>query len=103
MLEIIDIAPLYSVGPLARRETAVAIRKACRETGFFYAANHNVGADVIDAAYVEAARLQRANLAPQLTNFGRQSFPLCECLSVSRLFSGTHEPIQFPLANASRC
>ena len=38
MVEIIDIA---------------AIRKACRETGFFYAANHNVEAEVIDAAYAE--------------------------------------------------
>lgn len=47
-LPVIDIAPLlHERGAAARDAVAKAIEAACRDTGFFYIANHDIGADVL--------------------------------------------------------
>ena len=54
-IPVIDFSDAYSP-ELARREAvAWEIHKACRETGFFYLANHGVPQSLIDAQFAAAA------------------------------------------------
>jgi len=66
MVEIIDIGLLGTANRAARHETVAAIRRACRDTGFFYAANHNVPERLIDAVYRQAARIHALPMRDKL-------------------------------------
>ncbi len=66
MVEIIDIGPLGTADSAARRETVGAIHNASRDTGFFYATNHQVPVQTIDAAYLQAARFHALPTADKL-------------------------------------
>ena len=54
-IPVIDLAGTSSV-ETARDRAAQAIHRACRETGFFYVANHGVDAGRIEAQFALAAR-----------------------------------------------
>jgi isopenicillin N synthase-like dioxygenase len=62
-LPIIDMAPLFGRDAAARGAVARVIEAACRDSGFFYAAGHGVGEDVLarlDAASRRFFALPRA-------------------------------------------
>jgi len=71
-IPIIDIAGARARDPIALREIAGAIHRACTTVGFFYIANHGIPAAVIDGATaaareffafpVETKRLAAANI-----------------------------------------
>ncbi len=48
-LPVINVAPLFGSDDAARAATALAIGRACRENGFFYATGHGVDAAALDA------------------------------------------------------
>jgi len=52
-IPIIDLSPLHSRSPSARRELAKEIRAAAVNTGFFYIKNHGIGEDVIERAKIQ--------------------------------------------------
>lgn len=55
-IPVIDLAPSFS-GVLEQREgIAAEIRTACRDTGFFYVANHGIEQSRIDRTFAEAKR-----------------------------------------------
>ena len=56
-IPLIDIAPLASGDPAARRAIAAQIGRACREVGFFVITGHGVPVPLIDATFAESARL----------------------------------------------
>lgn len=56
-LPIISVAGLYSDDRDTRREAAMALGKACREVGFFYAVDHGVPAAVKADAFAASERL----------------------------------------------
>jgi len=55
LIPVIDLAPSFSDALDSRKSVADRIRSACRDTGFFYVANHGVPQKVIDAA-VDASK-----------------------------------------------
>lgn len=55
-LPVIDLAPIFGEDEDARRDLALALRRACSEVGFFYVKNHGVPQPVIDAAFATARR-----------------------------------------------
>lgn len=55
-IPVIDFAPMRSGDPADRAGVGDAVRKACTEVGFFYAKNHGVPQDVIDATFGAAHR-----------------------------------------------
>jgi isopenicillin N synthase-like dioxygenase len=52
---VIDIAPSFSASDPARAGVAEEIYKACRDTGFFYIANHGLSRDLVARTF-EASR-----------------------------------------------
>ena len=55
-LPVVDLAPFREGDEAARRATADAIDRACRDHGFFYLAGHGVPAPLIERAFAEARR-----------------------------------------------
>ena len=55
-IPVIDLAPAFEAHPEKRKSVAWEIHKACRETGFFYVANHGVPQDLIDSQFEQARR-----------------------------------------------
>jgi isopenicillin N synthase-like dioxygenase len=55
-LPIIDIGRMDSGSAAERKAVGEAIRAACLDTGFFYAANHGVPQKLIDRTFAEAKR-----------------------------------------------
>jgi len=48
---VIDFSGAFSADASDRASVAQAIHRACRDTGFFYIANHGVAADLVGAAF----------------------------------------------------
>ncbi len=55
-IPVIDLTGSFEPGP-ARDETAAAIHRACRETGFFYVSGHGVALDLVTKQIEAAHRL----------------------------------------------
>ncbi len=55
-IPLIDFAPMAGDDPEARAAVGAAVRKACTEVGFFYAANHGVPDAIIDETFTAARR-----------------------------------------------
>lgn len=55
-IPVIDIAAMFGGDSRGRRETAAAVRTACRDVGFFYIRNHRVPDALIDRAFAECER-----------------------------------------------
>lgn len=53
---IIDVGPLSGSHAAAKEQTVAEMSHACREIGFFYAANHGVSEELIARVYRQAAR-----------------------------------------------
>lgn len=54
-IPVIDVSPLAGGSESGVAKVAAEIGKACRETGFFYIANHTVPAELIQAAFDTSA------------------------------------------------
>ncbi|MBB2159167.1 isopenicillin N synthase family dioxygenase [Gluconacetobacter sacchari] len=54
LIPVIDIAPLRVGDDVNRAETAAAMGKACRETGFFYITGHGVAPETVAALFAAA-------------------------------------------------
>jgi isopenicillin N synthase-like dioxygenase len=65
-IPVIDLRPSFSTDPDARKRTAWDIHKACRETGFFYVANHNVPRQLLDDQMAFTRRFFALPLADKL-------------------------------------
>ncbi|MDG1801647.1 MAG: 2-oxoglutarate and iron-dependent oxygenase domain-containing protein, partial [Paracoccaceae bacterium] len=50
-IPIIDFGPMRDGDAEARIKVGEAVRKACTEVGFFYATNHGMPQDIIDATF----------------------------------------------------
>lgn len=55
-LPVIDLAPSFSGNEAARKQVAAEIGAACRDTGFFYVANHGVDQALVDGAFAQSNR-----------------------------------------------
>jgi isopenicillin N synthase-like dioxygenase len=55
-LPVIDLAPSFSGDASERDRVADEIGKACRDTGFFYIANHGIDPALVKRAFAEANR-----------------------------------------------
>lgn len=55
-IQVIDLAPASSSDASARKAVAWEIHKACRDTGFFYVANHGVSHDLMAGQLAWAQR-----------------------------------------------
>lgn len=55
-IPVIDLGPFLRGMDAVRRQAATEIGRACRETGFFYIANHEVPAALLEETFVQAAR-----------------------------------------------
>ena len=55
-IPVIDLAPANSSDASARKAVAWEIHKACRDTGFFYVANHGVPVDLMTGELAWAQR-----------------------------------------------
>jgi isopenicillin N synthase-like dioxygenase len=55
-IPVIDLSDAFSSRQADREAVAGAIHKACRETGFFYAANHRVPQSLVDGQFAWAKR-----------------------------------------------
>lgn len=55
-IPVIDLEQTFEGGSIARQKAAAAIQTACRQTGFFYVANHRVPATLIEAQFAAAKR-----------------------------------------------
>lgn len=55
-IPLIDLAPMAGSDPMAKRQTAAAVRKACIDVGFFYIRNHGVPQAVIDNMFAQGPR-----------------------------------------------
>jgi isopenicillin N synthase-like dioxygenase len=55
-LPVIDLGRSFSGDDEAREKIAAEIGTACRDTGFFYVANHGVDQVLVDSAFAEANR-----------------------------------------------
>ncbi len=55
-IPIIDFAAMHGDDPAAKAAVGEAVREACTNAGFFYAINHNVPRDIIDATFSAAHR-----------------------------------------------
>lgn len=57
VLPLIDVAPLRGGDTTARHEVGARLRAACEQRGFFYIAGHGIDPALIDAVFVQSARL----------------------------------------------
>jgi isopenicillin N synthase-like dioxygenase len=55
-IPVIDLAPSFTAEATARASVAAQIRSACRDTGFFYVANHGIERSIVETAFAEANR-----------------------------------------------
>lgn len=55
-IPVIDFSPMTSDDPADRAAVGEAVRKACTDIGFFYASNHGVPQNIIDATFAAAHR-----------------------------------------------
>jgi isopenicillin N synthase-like dioxygenase len=55
-LPVIDLGPSFSGDDAARSRVAAEIGTACRDTGFFYIANHGIAPALVDRAFAESNR-----------------------------------------------
>ena len=55
-LPVIDLGPSFSGEDVDRERVAEEIGTACRDTGFFYIANHGIDQAVVDRAFAESNR-----------------------------------------------
>ncbi len=55
-LPVIDLGPSFSGDEAARERVAAEIGTACRDTGFFYIANHGIDQTLVDSAFAESSR-----------------------------------------------
>ena len=55
-IPVIDFAAMHGDDPAAKAAVGEAVRDACTNAGFFYAINHNVPRDIIDATFSAAHR-----------------------------------------------
>ena len=55
-IPLIDFAPMRSANPADRMKVGAAVRQACTEVGFFYAAGHTVPQATIEATFEAAHR-----------------------------------------------
>jgi len=65
-IPVIDIAAVFSGTSAQRKELAWEVHKACRDTGFFYIANHHVPAELIDQQFAWARRFFALPLADKM-------------------------------------
>lgn len=65
-IPVIDLADTFDGGDAARQRAAEAIQNACRQTGFFYIANHRVPADLIAGQFAVAKRFFDLPLADKM-------------------------------------
>jgi isopenicillin N synthase-like dioxygenase len=56
-IPVIDVGPLYDGGASGAASVALAIGRACRETGFFYAAGHRVSPELLADGFAAAQKL----------------------------------------------
>jgi isopenicillin N synthase-like dioxygenase len=56
VIPVIDLAATFSGDRSAQQTAAVEIRAACRDTGFFYIANHGVAPALVDGVFAAADR-----------------------------------------------
>jgi isopenicillin N synthase-like dioxygenase len=81
-IPVVDVGGLFSANLDARHAAGLAIGKACREVGFFYAVNHGIPQAQIDAVFAMAQRFfalpEREKMAVALSRspFMRGYFPL---------------------------
>ena len=54
VIPLVDLGGSFGSDAPARRAAADAIHRACRETGFFYVANHGLPAGLVDAQFAAA-------------------------------------------------
>jgi isopenicillin N synthase-like dioxygenase len=47
-IPVVDVSGTFAPGAASRREAAIAIHRACRETGFFYVSGHRVAESMIE-------------------------------------------------------
>ena len=62
-LPIIDVGGLFADAGEARRAVAREMRVACRDTGFFYVANHGLDAGFLDETFAQSRRFFELPLA----------------------------------------
>ncbi len=55
-IPVVDLTGAFSPSPADRHAVASAVHRACRETGFFYVANHRIPQALIDAQFAAAKR-----------------------------------------------
>src|SRR5262245_3617860 len=56
-IPVIDVSAVAVASAAECRAAASAIHRACRETGFFYVANHGVSQELIDGQFAWAKRV----------------------------------------------
>ena len=66
-IPIIDLEDTFEGGDAARQRAADAIQSACRQTGFFYIANHRVPADLVAGQFAVAKRFFDLPLAEKMS------------------------------------
>jgi isopenicillin N synthase-like dioxygenase len=72
-IPVVDLTGAFSTHPVEREAVASAIHRACRDTGFFYVANHRVPQPLIDAQFACAKRFFDLPLAEKLALDMRKS------------------------------
>ncbi|MFC3001371.1 isopenicillin N synthase family dioxygenase [Falsiroseomonas tokyonensis] len=65
-IPVIDIGGLASAEPASRKDVAWQIHKACRDTGFFYAANHGIPQRLLDGQFAAARAFFARPLAEKM-------------------------------------
>ena len=65
-IPVIDLAGGFSADIAGRKAVAAAIHRACRETGFFYVANHRVAQSLVDEQFRWSKRFFDLPLAAKM-------------------------------------
>src|SRR5687768_596170 len=65
-IPVVDLAGSFSADPADRGAVAWEIHKACRDTGFFYVANHRVPGALVEAQFDWTRRFFDLPLAEKL-------------------------------------
>jgi isopenicillin N synthase-like dioxygenase len=72
-IPVIDLVGSFSPDPGYRKQLAWEVHKACRETGFFYVANHGIRAGLIEGQFEFARRFFELPLGEKLRIHMKQS------------------------------